>query len=597
MLRINRGCLKNPNNRADSATMCSKAVSSLRKRKRAFLTLFLVPLLACAQERPNFLVIVADDVGYAELGPYGSEIETPALDAIAAEGLRFTSFYAQMNCSPSRAMLLSGTDSHLAGLGTIAANFVSPSQRGVPGYEGVLNNRVVTFAKLLQDNGYRSYMTGKWHLGVSPDTLPIARGFDRSFIQSAGGPANSHFNLNGPRPDATGAYFEDEIDMTGTPVADDFFSSNFYTDKLIQYMREDERQEAPFLAYLAFSAPHIPVQAPETHIDLYRDAYGDGYDILRERRLAKMIELGLLPEETELSRRPITVTPWDALSAEAKRLQARRMEIYAGAIDNMDDNIARVIDYLKGIAEYDNTVILFLSDNGAAGFFGWSEGAAGVAQVARADNSLENLGRDGSRMFYGPGWGSAGSTPFSLFKRHPAEGGIRVPAIIKVPGAEHAGEISHTTLMVSDVAPTFLELAGLDQPLGTYQGREVLRQTGKSFTAVIDNPTAVVHDEEEVLGIELWGRIAVRKGPWKLMRIEPPFLEDRWYLYNIDADPRESTDLSEQMPDKLAEMITAWERYREANNVILTDTLPAPIRPLIRPMWLIDDTPHPDPMP
>ena len=556
-----------------------------------FLCLLLPAALSAQTGRPNFLVIVADDVGMAELGTYGGEIDTPALDALAGEGIRFTSFYAQMNCSPTRAMLLSGTDSHLAGLGTMGAGMQSPNQEGVPGYEGVLSDRVVTFARLLQDNGYRTYATGKWHLGYSPDKLPVARGFDRAFTQSGGGPADSHFNLNG-RDGVPGGYFENGVEVTGMPVTDDFFSSDFYTDRIIEYLSTDPDQDSPFLAYLNFTAPHIPVQAPETHIDLYRGRYDDGYDVLRDTRLARMIDLGLFPPGTRLSERAPTVTPWDELSDEARRIHARRMEVYAGAVDNMDDNIGRVFDYLKQAGLYENTVILFMSDNGAAGFFGWNEGPP-AAQYAAADNSIENLGREGSDMFYGPGWGSAGSVPFNLFKRHAAEGGIRVPAIVSGPGVGARGAISHSVLMVSDVAPTILELAGVEYPEGTYDGREILPQTGRSFTRLFNDPGAVVHGGDEVLGLELWGRIAVRKGDWKLLRTEPPFREDRWYLYNVKEDPGETTDLSAGMPGKFEEMVAAWEQYRMESNVIPALDLPS----RIRPMWLIDDTPHPDPMP
>lgn len=553
---------------------------------------FLLPRLTSAQTaRPNFLIIVADDVGMAELGPYGGEIDTPALDALAQEGIRFTSFYAQMNCSPTRAMLLSGMDNHLAGLGTMGAGLQSPNQVGVPGYEGVLSDRVVTFARLLKDSGYRTYATGKWHLGDTPDKLPVARGFDRSFIQTGGDPAGSHFNLD-RRPGGMGGYFEDETDVTGMPVAGGFFSSDFYAEKLIEYMRGDPEQDKPFLAYLNFTAPHIPVQAPDTHIDLYRGRYDDGYDVLQETRLASMIEMELFPPGTELGERAPTVTPWDELSEAARRIQARRMEVFAGAIDNMDDNIGKVVEYLKQEGLYENTVILFMSDNGAAGFFGYESGPP-AERYAAADNSIQNLGREGSVMFYGPGWGSAGSVPFNLFKRHAAEGGIRVPAIVSGPGVSAGGAISRSVLMVSDVAPTVLELAGVEYPQGTYDGREILPQTGKSFVPLLRDPQTVVHGDDEVLGLELWGRIAVRKGDWKLLKTEPPFREDRWYLYNVSNDPGETTDLASQMPAKLEEMEAAWEQFRERSNVLLPQSLPD----RIRPMWLIDDSPHPDPMP
>ena len=560
-------------------------------RSLFYLCLLLPSMLSAQAVRPNFLIIVADDVGMAELGPYGSEIDTPALNALAEEGIRFTSFYAQMNCSPTRAMLLSGMDNHLAGLGTMGAGLQSPNQVGVPGYEGVLSDRVVTFARLLRDSGYRTYVTGKWHLGDAPDKLPVARGFDRSFIQTGGDPAGSHFNLD-RRPGGMGGYFEDETEVTGMPVAEGFFSSDFYTEKLIDYMRGDPEQDKPFLAYLNFTAPHIPVQAPDTHIDLYRGRYDDGYDVLRETRLAGMIEMGLFPPGTELGERAPTVTPWDALSEAARRIQARRMEVYAGAIDNMDDNIGRVIEYLKQEDLYENTVILFVSDNGAAGFFGYESGPP-AERYAAADNSIENLGREGSVMFYGPGWGSAGSVPFNLFKRHAAEGGIRVPAIVSGPGVSAGGAISRSVLMVSDIAPTILELAGVEYPQGTYDGRDILPQTGKSFVPLLRDPEVVVHGDDEVLGLELWGRIAVRKGDWKLLKTEPPFRQDRWYLYNVRNDPGETTDLAGQMPEKLEEMEAAWEQFRELSNVLLPQSLPD----RIRPMWLIDDLPHPDPMP
>ncbi len=569
-----------------------KNCSGLKMTRTALFLCLLLPLALSAQTgSPNFLIIVADDVGMAELGPYGSEIDTPALDALAARGIRFTNFYAQMNCSPTRAMLMSGTDNHLAGLGTMGEGVQSPNQVGVPGYEGVLSDRVVTFARLLQDNGYRTYVTGKWHLGHSQDKLPVARGFDRSFIQTGGGPADSHFNLN-TRPGSMGGYFEDEVEVTGMPVADGFFSSDFYAERLIDYMRSDPERDKPFLAYLNFSAPHIPVQAPDTHIDLYRGRYDDGYDVLREVRLAAMIELRLFPPGTELADRAPTVTPWEELSEPARAIHARRMEVYAGAIDNMDDNIGKVVDYLKQEDLYENTVILFMSDNGAAGFFGYNAGPA-AARYAAADNSIENMGREGSVMFYGPGWGSAGSTPFNLFKRHSAEGGIRVPAIVSGPGVDAGGAISHSVVMVSDVAPTVLELAGVDYPEGAYEGREVLPQTGKSFARLLRDPEAEIHGENEVLGLELWARVAVRKGDWKLLRTEPPFREDRWYLYNLREDPGETTDLSVRMPGKLEEMEAAWEQFRDRYNVIPPLNLPD----MIRPLWLIDDSPHPDPMP
>lgn len=518
---------------------------------------------------PNILLIVADDLGYAELGSYGSEIDTPAIDSLAQSGVRYTNFYAHSNCSPTRAMLFSGMDSHLTGLGAMDGT-QGPNQIGQPGYEGYLNQQTVSVAKLFQDSGYKTYMTGKWHLGTTPESLPAAQGFDRYFLQVGGSPPGGHFSLNGAGPGAKNIYIEDGIDRTGTPVADDFFSSDFYTDKLIEYLDAEKDRDAPFFAYLAFSAPHIPVQAPESHIDLYQGEYDEGYDVILERRLNKMQSLGLVSSTVTAARRAPTVTPWDQLTEEDRGIHARRMEVYAGAIDNLDDNVGRLLDYLKDNGQFDNTLILFMSDNGAAGFYGWQSQKL-IARFNNADNSLENLGRDGSMMFYGPGWGSAGSTPFYLFKRHMSEGGLRVPFIISGPGVSHRGLISHQVLTVRDVAPTLLEMVGIRYPDRSYEGRKILPQTGLSFAAQLVNDDTPIHSKTEILGWELFKRRALRKGDWKLLWLDAPFGNDQWQLYNLSIDPGETQDLAREEPEKLAELMAAWNDYVSQNNVIITD--------------------------
>ena len=522
-----------------------------------------------AQSRPNFLLIVADDLGYSELGSYGSEIDTPTIDSLAEAGVRYTNFYAHSNCSPTRAMLFSGVDNHLAGLGAMLLA-IGPNQIGQPGYEGHLNQSTVSFAKLLQDSGYATYMTGKWHLGETSQTLPAARGFDRYFIQTKGSPPGGHFNLDGPRPDAKGIYFEDGADRTGTAVPADFFSSNFYTDKLIEYLDTGRDDEAPFFAYLAFSAPHIPVHAPESHIDQYQGQYDEGYDVIRQRRLKEMQRIGLVGSNVAPGRPAPTITPWDELNVDEQRIHARRMEVYAGAVDNMDDNVGRLLEYLKQSEQFNNTLILFMSDNGAAGFYGWQSEAL-AQRFNQANNSLENIGRDGSMMFYGPGWAAAGSAPFYLFKRHMAEGGIRVPLIISGPGVEHAGSISHDLLTVRDVAPTLLEIAGIQYPSGTYDGREILPQTGRSFVTQLAGKDTAIHSETEVFGWELFNRRGVLKGGWKLLWLDSPFGTDGWQLFDLSVDPGETNDLADEEPEKLAEMIAAWNDYAVENNVILSD--------------------------
>lgn len=521
------------------------------------------------QSRPNVLLIVADDLGYAELGAYGGEIDTPAIDSLAETGIRYTSFYAHSNCSPTRAMLFSGMDSHLAGLGAMH-RFEGPNQKGQPGYEGYLNQRTVSLGKLLQDAGYKTYMSGKWHLGETVQTLPAAKGFDRYFAQTKGGPPGGHFNLNGAGPDATGVYFENGVDRTGASVPDNFFSSNFYTTKLIEYLDAGKSLDSPFFAYLAFSAPHTPLQAPESHIDLYQNEYGEGYDVIRQRRFERMQQLGLVSKQVTLANQAPGVMPWDELSVEQQKNLARRMEVYAGAIDNMDDNVARLLDYLRKTNQFDNTLILFMSDNGAAGFDGW-ESKSLVRKYNAADNSLANLGRDGSMMFYGPGWASAGSTPFYLFKRHMAEGGIRVPFIVSGKGVKQTGTISDHVLTVRDVAPTLLDIIGVRYPTENYENREILPQTGLSFAAQLAGVEAKTHSETEIFGWELFKRRSIRKGDWKALLLDPPFGSNQWQLFNLNVDPGETTDLARQEPEKLAEMVAAWNVYASESNVIISN--------------------------
>ena len=466
-------------------------------------------------------------------------------------------------------MLFSGMDSHLAGLGAMNG-FAGSNQQGLPGYEGHLNSRTVSLAQLLNDAGYATFMAGKWHLGDTPDSLPAAQGFDRYFIQVHGTPPGGHFNLNGREPGSKGAYYEDGEDRTGTAVTPDFFSSNFYTDKLIEYLESGKESTAPFFAYLAFSAPHIPVQAPDSHIDLYRGRYDDGYDVLRQARLDSLRRMGLVEPDAVVGRVAPNVQPWEQLGEQEKRRSARRMEVYAAAIDNLDDNVGRVLDYLQASGRLDDTLVIFMSDNGAAGFDGW-QSEAGIRRFNAADNSIENLGRDGSMMFYGPGWASAGSAPFYLFKRHMSEGGIRVPFIVSGPDVKQRGSVSRELLTVRDVAPTLLEIAGARYPDATYDGREILPQTGASFAAQLAGDRSRVHASHQVFGWELFGRQGVRKGDWKALRIEPPFGSGHWQLFNLKTDPGESRDLAMKRPQILADMTAAWDQYARENNVIVSD--------------------------
>ncbi|GAB3010353.1 arylsulfatase [Mycobacterium bourgelatii] len=525
-------------------------------------------------KRPNFLVIVADDLGYSDIGAFGGEIATPNLDQLAYRGIRFTDFHSAPACSPTRAMLLTGTDHHVAGIGTMLEVAV-PGFQGAPGYEGYLNDRVVALPELLRDAGYLTLMSGKWHLGSTIETSPWARGFERSFALLPAGA--SHYGGSGARgfsPVPT-LYTEDDQFVT---VGEDFYSSDFYADNLLRYFRERcEDDDRPFFAYLPFQAPHWPLQAPDESVAAYRGRYDDGPDALREARLAALKQLGLCPPDVEAHPVVADGAPeWADMSAEQRALSARSMEVYAGMVDRMDWNIGRVIDYLAETGELDNTVVIFLSDNGAEGAIVEAmplrgpEIAARVAQ--HCDNSLDNLGRPTSFIWYGPRWAQAATAPSRLHKAFTTEGGIRVVGFMTWPGFKRQGEIGTAFATVMDIAPTVLELAGIPHPSeadSTYRGREVVPMRGSSLVPYLSGGVERVHDGDVGTGWELFGRRAIRQGDWKALYLPAPYGPGTWQLYDLAADPGEIHDQADVRPDKLAELLELWDRYVAENGVIL----------------------------
>jgi arylsulfatase len=428
-------------------------------------------------KRPNILLIVADDLGYSDLGSYGGEINTPVLDMLAQQGVRYTDFSVSPTCSVTRSMLLSGTDNHIAGLGNMG-ELRSPNQMGKPGYEGVLNTRVASVAELLSDNGYHTYMAGKWHLGLEPDQIPHARGFERDFSLLVGG--GSHFddqwNLEWQIPKAP--YTEDGRPVEKLPK--DFYSTKAYTDKTIQFIEDGRRDGKPFFAYMAYTAPHGPLHVPNDWLRRYKNRYDEGWDGIRHQRLARMQELGIVDKNANAADRLYFLPRSTTLAPAARVSQARKMELYAAMVEYMDDQIGRVFAYLKEIGEYDNTVVIFISDNGAEGndLRAMVAGQAGTfgflhAMNNFAENGHNSLGRKGTYAEYGPAWAQVSMTPFRIYKGWVAEGGIRSPLIVSGPGVQGAGEINkEAVLHVMDIAPTVLELAGIEHP-STYKGREV----------------------------------------------------------------------------------------------------------------------------
>ncbi|WP_243748764.1 arylsulfatase [Pseudomaricurvus alcaniphilus] len=534
---------------------------------------------AATDKQPNILLILVDDMGFTDLGSFGGEIDTPNLDALAYAGVRFSNFQAAPTCSPTRAMLLTGTDNHVAGLGNMAEE-MAPNQQGQPGYEGYLNQRVVTVASLLRDAGYRTYMTGKWHLGTSPETSPAARGFERSFAMLSGG-ASHYADMKpaySPTADSKAPYRKDGELLQQLPANFDY-SSQFYVDEMIDYLEQDKDSGKPFFAYLAYTAPHWPLQAPDSAIAKYAGRYNDGYDALAQRRLQRQKTLGLLDPKATATPKPAGTLPWSALDPAARKQQTRQMEIYAAMIDQVDHHTGRLVDYLKANALLDNTLILFMSDNGAEGHDLDSTWSAAMYPKIRQvidtthDFSYANMGKPNSYVFLGAGWAHASSPALRLYKGATSEGGTRVAAFAHFPRQLPAGHISHELVSVADITPTLLQLTGIEHPGTDYRGRAIAPPSGTSMLHAWRGQSVPADLQQRVLGMELMGKRAVRAGDWKLVHMPPPYGKGAWQLYNLREDIGEQRDLAASHPEQLKRMVSYWQKYASDNAVILPDWL------------------------
>lgn len=519
--------------------------------------------------KPNILLILADDLGYTDLGVYGSEINTPNIDQLARDGLLFTDFHNQAVCGPTRAAILSGTDSRNAG----GAMHQSPNQLGVPGYESYLNQDIVAFPALLQVGGYQTYFAGKWHLGKEEHQTPDARGFDRSFALMEGG-ASHYSDMRGMFHYLREAgYYEDGERLTELPSG--FYSSDFYTDYIIDSIEQGRSEGDPWFSYLAFTAPHWPLQAPDEYIEKYDGVYDVGYEVLREQRIARGKELGVIPSEAKTYPRLEIVEAWDSLTEEEQRDSSKKMAIYAGMIDSLDENVGRLMDYLEDSGQLDNTLIVFLSDNGAEGAIR-NPGDNGTDWTF--DNSYENIGAVGSHVYLNAGWTQASIGVMKQYKGFSSEGGTRGPAIIYHPEITKGGQITDAFASVVDLAPTFLEYAGIDHPERGYNGQPLQALQGKSMLPLIFEEAESVHPDDFAFGWEVFGHRALRKGDWKILWLTSQPSEraqslaegaDKWGLFDMVNDPGETTDLSEEYPDVMADMLNEWDSYMAKNGIVL----------------------------
>ena len=500
-------------------------------------------------------------MGFSDIGCYGGEIPTPNIDALAKGGLRFTQFYNTARCSPTRAALLTGLLQHEAGMGILGED---PDQRApadaASGYTRFLHTNCVTIAELLQSGGYHTYMAGKWHLGLQGEAKwPRQRGFERFYGILAG--ACSYLRPQGGR----GLTLENT--PLPPPAGTNYYTTDAFAEQLIGFLHQapDDR---PFFAYLAFNAPHWPLHARPADIAQFVGRYTNGWDRLREERWARQLALGIVRPEWGLSPRDDGARAWESLTGEQQRQLDYRMAVYAAQVHRMDFQIGRVVESLRASGKLDNTVVIFLSDNGACAEPYNDLGGGPFGEINNPDNS--------GAISYGTGWANASNTPFRRYKARLYEGGIATPLIVQWPAGlkTRPGALSQTRGYVSDILPTILELAGVPYP-AEFQGRKTPPLYGRSLAPVLQGGT---QPQPEWMFWEHYNDRAARKGDWKILgRIGSP----KWELYDLARDRTEQHDLAAQQSELVAEMAAAWQRWAQTHQVLprFLGTEPKPARP------------------
>ena len=510
---------------------------------------------AMADSRPNILFIVADDIGFTDIGAFGSEIPTPNLDRLAAEGMRLNNLHAAASCQPTRTMLMAST---AVSRGIIERPALEGGQRN-----NLLSLEWAIIPELLQEAGYATFMTGKWDLGWDEGYTPATRGFDRSFVQLNG--SSSYFAERFLTGDASG--FEDDgktLEFSDLP--EDFYVTNTYTEKMLGYLKTAE-QGQPWFAYMPYTAPHWPLQLPEDWLNRYDGKYDMGYDVLREQRFTAAMKAGVLPEGSSLEQYQPLTEPWENLSAFEKQRYSKAQGIFAGMIEHLDMNIGRVIDYLEESGQLDNTVVIFTADHGASsGEHGVDTGrvpqGGGPEMPDWVDNSIENFGRINSFIDHGRGFGEAASAPFKFQKGTIDEGGLRAAAFVRYPEEIDAGEVGDAFLTMMDILPTFMEIAGTKHPgSGTFRGREINDIRGRSAWQYLTGEADRVHLPSDTAGWDRANGGALIRDAYKIINTVPPGQRGTtdWRLYNIEKDPGEHNDIAAEHPEMVAEMVQEWE--------------------------------------
>ncbi|QOD61583.1 arylsulfatase [Polaribacter haliotis] len=502
------------------------------------------------KSKPNIIVILADDMGFSDIGSYGGEIETPNLDALANNGIRYTQFYNTSRCCPTRASLLTGLYPHQTGLG-----WMTKVDLGNPGYTAELNNNCVTIGEALKNSGYSTYVSGKWHVNKDDESAqdspnhnwPLQRGFDGFFGILKG--ASDYFNPDNLYDGNT--HIEPDENFYFTDAVNDA-SSNFIEKHM-------EEKVNPFFMYVAHIAPHWPIQAKPEDIKKYQGKYMEGWDVLRKKRFDKMKELGVIDENVKLSEKDKDIADWDSLSEDEKIDMDKRMAIYAAQIDCMDQGIGRIISTLKKHNQLDNTLILFLSDNGGC-----------LQPISRGESKeLADLGTEKSFESYRKAWANVSNTPFRNYKKWEHEGGVSTPLIAHWPkGIKEKGTLKSQMGHVIDFMPTILELAEVEYPK-TYKENKITPLEGESLVATFNGDN--VHNR--AIYFEHTGARGMRDGDWKLVSLntqEYPYFKD-WELYNLKDDRSETTNLASEFPERIEQLSKKWYAWAERTNVLPID--------------------------
>lgn len=518
-----------------------------------------IPAMAQDAARPNILLVLLDDAGFMDFGAYGGDASTPNIDALADRGAIFSRFYTSPQCGPSRAMLMTGRDNHEVGLGSIPET-LSPEMRQYPGYSMRWEDGLPTIASRLKEEGYQTFISGKWGIGDIGQNLPHRFGFNRSFVIDATGGSNYDHTPYLPLYDTTN-WYEDGKPIT---LPEGFYSSEGIVDRMINYLDEADPQK-PFFSFLSFQAIHFPIQVAPEYRDRYDGRFDEGWDEMRKQRLERAVDLGLVPDGTELAPLPASSRDWENLSPADQSYWARSMQVNAGMLEAADHHLGRLLAHLEAQGKLDNTFVIVTSDNGPESIgIGNAPGAEGVAQrwwmrQTGWNRDFETLGERNTMTFIGEEWASVSAAPFALFKFTATEGGLRVPLVISGPNLPDSDVIDGRA-HVTDLVPTMLDFAGLDPVTPDIRGRSLL--------PMLSGARAAVYGDDEAVGFEVSGNAALYRGNWKISRIPTPLGDGKWHMYDLATDPGETTDLASARPELFQDMLNEYLSYADEVGVM-----------------------------